>query len=713
MTDIEPPVAKKVPYIHNYALAPGPLPDDYHWMKDQTPGANKRQEIIDYLKEENAYAETVHLKPNAALIDTLYNEFLSRIQEDDAEVPFFKAPYWYYTKTVKGLQYKIHCRRLETMDAPEEAYLDPNELKHEYVDIGKATVSPDHSKLAYSLDTKGDEKYGIFLKDLATGDVSGPLVEDVAGSIVWDGKNKAIYYNVMDEIQRSYAIKRHVLGTQASEDTFVYTEDDKKFMVYAFKTQSNRFLVIQTSSSLTSECRYVDLNDETPVCKLFHPREHRHKYDIDHQGDRFLILTDGGGQFLNNKLQECPLDKTGKEHWRDIIPYDPYRHIETIVPFRSHIVLLERSTGLRRLRVVTTTTPVTTHLLDFTEPVFDTDLEAMASQSYDANVLRFNYASLLTSRQVWEYRLDSRDRTLLKQVEVPGGFDPSKYTLRRMYADILEEHVVDAPFGTPVPKQIPVTVLYRTELFKGDGSNPGLLYGYGSYGICRDPRFDSKMFSYVDRGFVYMIAHIRGGGENGRGWYETGKFLNKKNTFQDFVTAADFVVEQKLVDRNKLAIEGRSAGGLLIGAVVNARPDLCKLAVAGVPFVDVINTMMDATIPLTVNEYEEWGNPNEKEYFDYMLSYSPYENVRKGETYPNLLVLAGLTDPRVQYWEPSKWVAKLREYGADRDASGKRVHKIVFNCKMGSGHFGASGRYGYLKEVAADYAFVISTLLGQ
>ncbi|KAI8851474.1 prolyl oligopeptidase [Chytridium lagenaria] len=623
-------------------------------MKDQTPGAGshpprnlindlaKRQEILDYLKEENEYCTNTHLKPNEELVGKVYGEFLARIKEDDSDVPYYRAPYWYYTTTKKGLQYST--------------YMD-----HEYIELGSVKVSPDHKTLAYSLDTAGDEKFKIFLKNLETGETVGPVAEDCGGSIVWDGLNQSFYHDVIDEAQRMYAIKRHVIGKTGE---FVFIEDDKKFMVGVSKTNSGKYIIISSHSSLTSEVHYIDAEDPDGVCKLFFPRETRHKYEVEHHENRFIVLTDGGGRYLNFKLQSAPLDNTHRDQWKDIIPYEPYRHLEEVIPFKSFLAVIERSDGLRRLRLINAANPEDNRLVDFSEGVFTVNSDSMSSQSYSTDELRFTYSSFLTPKQTWSYSYGAKERKMLKQVEVPGGFDASVYTMKRVFVDIPEETIVNAPFDTPVSKQIPVTVLYKTDLFKNDGSNPG---------FC----------------FVFMIAHIRGGGEMGRGWYECGKLKQKINTFTDFIAAADYVVEKGFVDRSKLVIE------------------------AGVPFVDVINTMMDDTIPLTVNEYEEWGNPNEAEYFDYMLSYSPYDNVKTGVLYPTLLVLAGLTDPRVQYWEPSKWVAKLRAVGANKNGDGQEVNRIIYNCKMGSGHFGASGRYGYLKEIAADYAFIISEILGQ
>ncbi|KAJ3415645.1 hypothetical protein HDV05_004521 [Chytridiales sp. JEL 0842] len=699
---LAPPIAKKVPYVHNYPF--GQFEDPYHWLKDQTPGTTKRQDIMDYLNAENEYSKKALLEPTASLTDTVYNEFVSRLQEDDTTVPIYKEPYWYYRKTVKGLNYPIYCRRFQDMDAPEEEYLNANKMEgYEFIDIQTAAVSPDHKTLAYSMDTAGDEIYTIYFKSLETGEVSPNKVKSTGGSIIWDNKSTSVFYDVLDDIHRSHEIKRHVVGAaDGSSDEVVYHEDDLKFQVGMYKSNSKRYIILVTSSGLTSESRYIDADKPESGAKLFEPRLENHKYYIDHQNDRFLVLTDGEKKFLNYKLQWTPLTQTGRENWQDVIPYDPYRQIEDIVPFEKFIAVFERSNGLRRLRIIENDKPNETYLVEFPEQVFTVEDAGTSAQNYESTKIRFTYSSYLTSTQTWEFDIASRTRNLLKQVNVPGGFDPKKYTMKLIFAPIPPETMATAPHNTPIPDKIPITVLYRTEMYKGDGSNSCHLYGYGSYGISIDPNFSSRIPSYLDRGIVYCVAHIRGGGENGRGWYETGKFKHKRNTFTDFIACADYIVENKLTSHDLMSIEGRSAGGMLMGAVLNLRPDVAFAAIAGVPFVDVINTMMDETIPLTINEYEEWGNPNHIEYFKYMLSYSPYDNIKANVKYPNILIKCGINDPRVAYWEPAKWCAKLRVSNVQGD--------IFFDCKMGSGHFGTSGRYGYLKEIAADYAFVISQL---
>ncbi|KAJ3212027.1 hypothetical protein HDU82_004193, partial [Entophlyctis luteolus] len=492
----------------------------------------------------------------------------------------------------------------------------------------------------------------------------------------------------------------------------LYDNTDEQFWSSIHKTNSGRFLILTVASSQTSEVHYLDLENPSVGLKCFCPREFRHQYEIDHQGDSFLILTDGGGKFLNKKLQRCSVENTARETWVDVIAYDPYREIVDVLAFESFVVVEERGiAGIVRLRVLRE--DETSYLIPFEEEIYHVQVASSRVQNYRADKFRFTFTSQLTPTKTMEYDVKRNISVLLKQQPVPGGFDPSPYTLKRVYVPIPIQTRVNAPFDTPVADEIPVTLLYKTSLYKSDGSNKCHLYGYGSYGISMDPKFSTDVFSLVDRGIIYAVAHIRGGGDLGKGWYETGKFLFKKNTFTDFVACAEYLVEQKISKHELMSIEGRSAGGLLMGAVLNLKPDISYCALAGVPFVDVINTMMDASIPLTINEYEEWGNPNDKEYFDYILSYSPYENVKANTQahtdefakYPNIFVKAGLNDPRVQYWEPAKWVAKLRA----SNTQGKEGC-LIFDCKMGSGHFGASGRYGYLKEKAAEYAFLINQL---
>jgi oligopeptidase B len=569
-------------------------------MKDQTPGPQKRQEILDYLNAENEYFKKVQLEPTAELTETVYQEFVSRLQEDDVSVPIFKAPYYYYRRTVKGLNYPIYCRRFESMDATEEQYLDPNKIESEYVDVSEVAVSPNHKILAYSIDKSGDEVYTIIFQNLETGETLPKTVEKTGGSIVWDNKSESVFYNVLDDIHRSDKIYRHILDSSVA-DELVFFEKDLKFMVGIGKTNSRKYILLHTVSGLTSEAWYIDA-DEPGAPKIIEPRKENHKYYVEHQGDKFLIQTDGEKTFLNYKLQYAPVSNPGRENWKDYIPYDPYRKIEDVVPFESFIALFERSNGLCRLRIIENDKIDQTYLVPFDEEVFTTSDVGTSAQNYKSTKCLFSYSSFLTPNSTFEFDITNRERKLLKQMNVPGGFDPKKYTMKLEFCPIPPETLVDAPHNTPIPDKIPITVLYKTDLFKDDGTNPCLLYGYGSYGISIDPNFSSRIPSYLDRGIVYCIAHVRGGGENGRGWYETGKFKHKKNTFTDFVAASEYIVEKKLTSHDLICIEGRSAGGMLVGAVLNLKPDISYAAIAGVPFVDVINTMMDESIPLTINE---------------------------------------------------------------------------------------------------------------
>ncbi|KAJ3282106.1 hypothetical protein HK104_011098 [Borealophlyctis nickersoniae] len=705
-----PPVAAKVLHKHRYHGKE--FEDHYHWMKDQNP-EQKRPEIINYLNAENAYTKASHLDPNAGLIDTIYKEFVSRLQEDDDEAPVYKHPYFYYKRTQKGKQYPIYARKKGSMDAPEEVILDQNTFDYEYQGLGAYNVSPDHKSsqiLAYGLDTSGDERYKVMFKNLESGALlESDTIPEATEQVEWCNDSRTVYYTMMDHIHRPHKVFRRTLGTPPESAQMIYHEPDEKFEVNISKTNSEKYVLVNVSSSLTREVHLLDADRPDADIRVFQPRKQNYTYYVEHQEDRFLVLADYGRRLLNFTLCWCPLDATVEENWKKIIPYDASIELTGVLPFADHFVLYERSEGLERMRVFPNNSPENAYYLDFPEDIYSVGGAGTASQNYHSSTIRFNYTSMLTPWATWEYDISTKERKLLKQKQIPN-YDSSLYTMRRIYTPVPAETAAEAPFGTPVPDRLPISLVYRTDRFKGDGSNPCLLYGYGSYGISIDPVYNSKIFSYADRGFVYAIAHIRGGGELGRGWYETGKFKHKRNTFTDFIAAADHLVAEKYTSPDIMAMEGASAGGLLMGSVLNLRPDLVNVAIAGVPFVDVINTMMDPTIPLTVNEYEEWGNPNEKDYFDYMLSYSPYDNLEKGARFPNLLVKAGLNDPRVQYWEPAKWVAKMRDFKVDGGEGDPDRRTIVLDCKMGQGHSGPTGRYAYLKNSADDYAFVVSCI---
>ncbi|ORY52895.1 peptidase S9A prolyl oligopeptidase domain protein beta-propeller [Rhizoclosmatium globosum] len=702
-----PPVAKREPTIHAYNSG---VPDDYHWLKDTTKGS-KKDDVLEYVKAENEYTKAVEFTPNAELSETIYKEIVGRIQETDQQVPYFKNGFWYYTRTVEGQQYPIYCRRCESMEADEEIYFNPNDMKEEYIRVGTLAVSKSGKLLAYSLDTDGSEAYKISVKNLETGEILADTLSKCSPSIVWDTEDKAFYYQSQDDLFRADKLYKHVLGSDPKDDEMLHHNDDEKFFAFIGKSGSERFLILRMSSPQTTEFHYLDLETPGATLKCFTPRQHGHRYSIDHRGDYFLILTDGGGPFLNGKVQKVGINDTSRELWQDVLPYNPYHEIRDVSCFADFIVLQERVDGNNRIRVIESLdNPESSYLIPFDAEFFAAYLSRSSVQDFNSDRFRLTFYSPLTPTKTLDYNVKTKEFTLLKQQKVPSGFDASEYTLRRVHVPIPEELRVKAPHDTPVAEAVPVTLVYKTALFKSDNTNKVHLYGYGSYGIPIDPYFSPAFPSLIDRGIVYAIAHIRGGGDLGRGWYETGKFLNKKNTFYDFVNSAKYLVEQGITQHQLITLEGGSAGGLLIGASLNLKPDVAVAAIASVPFVDVINTMMDPTLPLTVAEYEEWGNPNEKEYFDYMLSYSPYDNIKANTKYPSILAKGGLFDPRVGYWEPAKWIAKLRASNTNGAEDDPHKSTFIFDCKMGSGHFGSSGRYARFKEMASEYAFIVTQL---
>ncbi|KAJ3128821.1 hypothetical protein HK098_003363 [Nowakowskiella sp. JEL0407] len=690
--------------------------DPYHWLKDQDP-SKKRDEILEYLVKENEYTDQV-MNPTKQLSENIYNEFLSRIQETDKEVPIKNDNYYYYQRTEKGKEYSILCRKHFSLDAPEQILLDLNEMEGEYLSLDADEISPCHTLLAYALDSTGDEICDIYIKNVETGVVL-EKIEKAGGSLSW-ADSKTLYYTVLDDAHRPYQLRRHILGTTQDLDTIVYEETDEKFLLLVYQSKTKKYLFLEISSSLTSEVRYLDVNEPLGEFEIFNPRQLRHQYSVVHQGNRFLVLTNGGGKYLNYRLCATPLDATTEENWKELLPYDPLKFISGVEAYKTFLVLSERvggQTGMRVLdvnemdgslksSVAYTITPKEQVYYITPKYLLHADARNIISQKghqpYESTTLRYLYTSFLTPRQLWDFDTVTNTHTLLKENPVPklAEYERSQYVMERIFAEIPTETLTNAPFDTPVSDKIPISLVYKKS--ESAGERKMLLNGYGSYGMPCEPIFDSNIFSILNRGYIYAVAHIRGGGENGRSWYETGKFLHKKNTFTDFIACADKLINLNYTNSSKLVIQGASAGGLLMGAVLNMRPDICNCAIVGVPFVDVINTMMDASIPLTVGEYEEWGDPNDEKYFDYMLSYSPYNNIQCGVKLPHIFVKAGLYDPRVAYWEPAKWVAKLR---ANMDQSNEK--KLVLRTKMESGHFGASGRYVHLKELADEYAFFL------
>jgi oligopeptidase B len=674
--DLTAPVAKIVP--QPATVNGDSRVDNYFWLRNR-----EDPDTLKYLEDENRYTEAV-MKPAADLQSKLYDEMLGRIQQTDLSVPTPRDDYFYYTRTEEGKQYAIYCRKHESLQAPEEILLDGNAMAegHKYFRVGNFAASPNHKLLAYSVDFDGDEMYTIRVLDLAAGKLLADEIPDTYYSLEWSSDNQTFFYTVLDAAKRPYKVLRHSLGV--TEDTLVYHETDERFTVELTKTSSRDYILININSSLTSEVRYVNSARATDAFQEILPRVQGTEYDVTHHAASWFIRTNDAARTF--RVIEAPVTDPSRPHWKEIIGKRDDVTVEGVTAFQDYFVVEERDRGLTKIHIQDFNTGET-HYIDFPEPVYTAALGANAQ--YDTRLLRFVYTSLVTPDSVFDYDMQTHQRELKKQQVVLGGYDPTQYESERVYAT--------APDGV----QIPISLVYKKG-FARNGSGPALLYGYGAYGISMDPSFGSGRLSLLDRGFVYAIAHIRGGADLGKPWHEDGRLLKKRNTFTDFIAAAEYLISQKYTSSERLAIQGGSAGGLLMGAVTNLRPDLFAVVVAMVPFVDSLNTMLDASLPLTVGEYEEWGNPNDKSYYDYMKSYAPYENVA-AKSYPNLLVTAGLNDPRVSYWEPAKWVARLR-------ASKNDQHLLLLKTNMGSGHFGASGRYEHLKETAFNYAFILRML---
>ncbi|MBD3223941.1 MAG: prolyl oligopeptidase family serine peptidase [Caldithrix sp.] len=654
--------------------------DNYYWLRNRDSA-----KVLDYLKAENEYAASV-MEPTKDLQNKLYDEMLGRIKETDLSVPVKKDNYFYYTRTEEGKQYPIHCRKKGSLEADEEVILDENLLAkgHDYFNTGIFEVSPNHQLLAYSTDTTGGETYTIYVKDLTSGKMLNDRIPNTYYSVEWGNDDKTLFYNTLDDAKRPYSVYRHKLGQPVDKDELLYQEEDEKFFLDISKTRSNRYILLNMESKTTTEVRYLNADQPSGTFKLLQKRVPGMEYYVAHHSQYFYIYMNKDA--INFKLVKTPVRQTAMENWQTVIPHRQNIMINGIDLFQDYIVVYERKDGLKQIHIREIGADKG-YYIDFTEPAYAT--YAHSNPQFKSEWLRFTYTSLKTPNSVYEYNMRTQERILKKQKEVLGGYDPDDYQIERVYAKAVD--------GT----KIPLSIIYKKGIEK-NGNHPTLLYGYGSYGISVDPTFSSNRFSLIDRGFIYAIAHIRGGGEMGRPWYENGKMLNKKNTFNDFIACAEYLINQNYTNSRQLAIRGGSAGGLLMGAVMNQRPDLFEVVVAHVPFVDVINTMLDETIPLTVTEYEEWGNPNKEKYYHYMKSYAPYENVQK-QKYPHILVTAGLNDPRVQYWEPAKWTAKLRDRKIDNNT-------LVLKTNMGAGHGGASGRYDYLKEKAYEFAFIIKYL---
>jgi oligopeptidase B len=673
----KPPVAKRIP--QTLSLHGDERVDDYGWLRDK-----KSAETIAYLDAENAYADAV-MKPTEELQQKLYDEMLGRIKQTDIQVPYRKGAYLYYTRTVEGKQYPIHARKKGNAEAAEEILLDVNVLAEgkKFMSIGSAAVSDDANLLAFSTDDNGYRQYKLFVKDLRTGKVSETLADRV-GSVEWSKDNKTIFYSIENDAKRSNQIFRHVIGT--TEHTLLYEEKDELYDVYVDRSRSGEWIFLVSESKTTNETRLIPAAKPEAEPVVMVARKNDHKYYPDHRGDRFYIMTNDAG--INYRVVTAPVAGFAMANWKELVPYRKPVRIEAIDLFKDHMVVRMREGGLNQLEIydLRGESPKS-HRVSFPEPAYAVFPNSNAE--FDTNAYRYTYQSFITPSSVYDYDLDSRKQTLLKRTEVLGGYDPAKYKVERFF--------VTAGDGA----KIPVAMVYRKDL-DTKKKNPLMLYAYGSYGLSMPDGFNSNRFSLVDRGVIYAIAHIRGGGEMGKEWHEQGRMMTKKNTFTDFVDVADHLIKTGYTTKEKLAISGGSAGGLLMGAVVNMRPELFKAVMAYVPFVDVINTMLDASLPLTTQEYIEWGNPNEKDAYLYMKSYDPYGNIQK-KAYPAMLVRTSLNDSQVGYWEAAKWVARLRANKTDENV-------LLLRVNMGAGHGGASGRYDKLREDAHDYAWVLGQL---
>jgi oligopeptidase B len=674
-----PPVAKTV-HTENH-INGGKLVDDYRWLRDKA-----NPEVAQYLEAENGYAEGV-MKPTAALQQKLYDEMVSHIKETDVNVPYKQGGYFYYSRWEKGLQYPILCRKKGSLESAEEIEIDVNELAkgQPFMSLGTYDVSDDGNLAAYSTDNTGFRQFKLRVRDLRTGKDS-EVIADKVGSVAWANDNKTLFYTVEEEkTKRQYRLYRHVVGSEAGKDDLVYEEKDERFNIGTGKARSGKFLVLASSSHTTSEERFLEASNPTGQWKLIAPRQQDVEYYADDHGDQFLIRTNDTGRTF--RLVSAPVSAPGKENWKEIIPVRADVMLNDIEVFEDFYVAVERENGLPHLTVINFATGEKKRIT-YPEPVYTA--VPQTNREYKTNKFRYAYQSLVTPPSVFDYDVEKHTSTLLKQTEVPGGYDATKYQSERVWAT--------AKDGVKVP----VSIVYRKDLKKADGSNPLYVYAYGSYGFTLPVTFGSSRLSLLDRGVVMAFAHIRGGGDLGKPWHDAGRMMNKMNTFTDFIACSEYLLANKYGARDKVVIEGGSAGGLLMGAVTNLRPDLFRVVVSHVPFVDVMNTMLDASLPLTVPEYEEWGNPNEKAAYDYMLKYSPYDNLKKG-AYPALLVKTSFNDSQVMYWEPAKYVARLRTLKTDKNV-------LLLKTNMAAGHGGASGRYEHLKEIAFDYAFMLMQL---
>jgi oligopeptidase B len=674
---MEPPVATIVPQeleIHGDVRV-----DNYYWLRDREDPA-----VITYLEAENEYTQAV-MAHTEGLQEGLYQEIVGRIKQDDDSVPYKKGEYFYYDRYKEGGDYPIYCRKKGSLDADEEIVIDANKLAegHEFFSMWGLEVSLDGKTVAYASDTVGRRFNTVRFRNLETGEDLPDVITDVTPNGKWANDNRTFFYTKQDpETLRSHRIYKHVLGAGSSKDELVYEEKDEEFGSFIYKTKSDGYLVIGSQQTLSSEMRVLDADQPDGEFRVIQPREVGHEYSVDHYGDHFYLRTNWEAK--NFRLMKTPVTETGKDGWEEVIPHRDNVFFQGAEIFRDYLVVAERKDGLIQIRVKPWDGSEE-HYLDFGEPAYSASV--LGNYEFDTRALRFVYTSLTTPMSTIDYDMASREKTLLKEEEVLGGFDKNDYETERVWA-VARDGV-----------RVPISLVYRKGLFKRDGSNPLLLYGYGSYGATIDPGFSSPRLSLLDRGFVFAIAHVRGSQILGRQWYEDGKLLTKMHTFTDFVDSAQFLVDEGYTNPNVLFAQGGSAGGLLMGAVTNLAPELFHGIISHVPFVDVVTTMLDPDIPLTTSEYDEWGDPNQPEYYDYILSYSPYDNI-EAKDYPHILVTTGLYDSQVQFWEPAKYIAKMRALKTDDN-------RLILKTNMEAGHGGATGRFKRHKETSLDYAFLL------
>ena len=688
INEMKPPIAEKVK--KELTLHGDTRIDNYFWMRltDEQKNAEEpdgqTKKVLDYLKAENSYTDAV-MKHTEDFQRELYDEIVGRIKKDDESVPYLDNGYYYYTRYEEGNEYPLYCRKKKSLEAEEEIMLNVNDLAdgYEYFSATGLSVSPDNKLLAYGIDTVSRRRYTIYFKNLETGKLLDDKIPNTTGGSVWANDNKTVFYTVKNmETLRSEWIKNHKLGNDPAGDKEIFHEADEEFSVGVGKTKSKKFLLIYSRQTLSTEVRFLDANIPDGEFCIIQPREKDLEYGISHYKNYFYIRTNKDGA-KNFKLIKTPVEKPGKENWVDVIPHRDDVLLQSVEIFNNYLVLNERIDGLLNLRIIPWNDSPE-HYIDFGEETYTARISV--NPEFDTEILRYGYSSLTTPYSTFDYNMETHEKILMKEEEVLGGFDKNNYEAKRMWAT--------ADDGTKVP----ISLVYRKQVSL-DGTNPLLLSAYGSYGYSRDPYFSSDRLSLLDRGFIFAIAHIRGGSEMGRWWYEDGKLLKKKNTFTDFNDCAEYLIKTGYTSPDKLFAIGGSAGGLLMGAIINIQPELYKGVIAAVPYVDVVTTMLDESIPLTTGEFDEWGDPKEKEYYDYMLSYSPYDNI-SAQKYPNMLVTTGLWDSQVQYWEPAKWVAKLRDKKADDN-------RLLLHINMEAGHGGASGRFKRYKETALEYAFIL------